>query len=434
MRQLGSRHPGQSWVDELAYGRANDDSWDLMMALADRLHDDAYELAPYLTELRHTLHQSPEIGLQLPITQQTVLAELDGLGLEVSTGTALTSVTAVLRGVPGGPTVLLRGDMDALPVSEATGVEFASKIDGAMHACGHDLHTAMLVGAARLLSAHRDELAGDVVFMFQPGEEGWDGAGAMLAEDVLLASGRRVDSAYGMHVMSGVCPRGVFTTRPGTLMAASDRLHVTVHGAGGHGSTPHLTKDPISVAAQLVGDLQTLVTRRFDVFDPAVVTVGLFHGGTKRNIIPDEAEFDATVRTFTVEARERMREESVRLCEHVAAGYGLEIDADYSSEYPVTVNDGAHAAFAAEVATELFGDDGYQPLRNPVTGAEDFSRVLAEVPGCYLFLGASPSDDWQNAPSNHSPRASFDDSVLPQGVLLHAELAIRALQRDASAP
>jgi metal-dependent amidase/aminoacylase/carboxypeptidase family protein len=177
MRQLRSRHPGQSWVDELAYGRANDDSWDLMMALADRLHDDAYELAPYLTELRHTLHQSPEIGLQLPITQQTVLAELDGLGLEVSTGTALTSVTAVLRGVPGGPTVLLRGDMDALPVSEATGVEFASKIDGAMHACGHDLHTAMLVGAARLLSAHRDELAGDVVFMFQPGEEGWDGAG-----------------------------------------------------------------------------------------------------------------------------------------------------------------------------------------------------------------------------------------------------------------
>ncbi len=403
------------------------------MALADRLHDDAHELAPYLTELRHTLHQTPEIGLQLPITQQTVLAELDGLGLEISTGRELTSVTAVLRGAPGGPTVLLRGDMDALPVTEATGVEFASKIDGAMHACGHDLHTTMLVGAARLLSAHRDELAGDVVFMFQPGEEGWDGAGAMLAEDVLLASGRRADSAYGMHVISDLLPRGVFTTRPGTLMAASDRLHVTVRGSGGHGSTPHLTRDPVSVAAQLVGDLQTLITRRFDVFDPAVVTVGYFHAGTKRNIIPDDAEFDATVRTFTADARERIREEAVRLCEHVAAGYGLDIDAEYTAEYPLTINDPAHAAFAADVATEVFGPDGYEPKQTPVTGAEDFSRVLAEVPGCYLFLGACTTDDWHSAPSNHSPRASFDDSVLPKGVLLHAELAIRALRRDAAA-
>jgi amidohydrolase len=401
------------------------------MALADRLRNDAYELAPDITELRHTLHGSPEIGLDLPLTQQTVLAELDGLDLEISTGTALSSVTAVLRGKPGGPTVLLRGDMDALPVTEATGLEFASKIHGAMHACGHDLHTAMLVGAARLLTAHRDELSGDVVFMFQPGEEGWDGAGAMLAEGVLDASGRRADSAYGMHVMSGVVPRGVFTTRPGTLMAASDRLHVTVHGSGGHGSTPHLTRDPISVAAQLVGDLQTLVTRRFDVFDPAVLTVGTFHGGTKRNIIPDEAEFDATIRTFSVDARDRMREEAVRLCEHVAAGYGLDIDASYEAEYPVTVNNAEHAAFAADVATEVFGAEGYQPKETPLTGAEDFSRVLAEVPGCYLFLGACTTDGWKDAPSNHSARASFDDSVLPQGVLLHAELAIRALRRDA---
>ena len=402
------------------------------MALADRLHDDAHEMTPQLTSLRHLLHRSPEIGLQLPITQRAVLGELDGLGLEISTGKALSSVTAVLRGAPGGPTVLLRGDMDALPVTEATGLDFASEIDGAMHACGHDLHTAMLVGAARLLSAHRDELAGDVVFMFQPGEEGWDGAGAMLAEDVLLASGRRADSAYGMHVLSGVLPRGMFATRPGTLMAASDRLHVTVRGAGGHGSTPHLARDPISVAAQLVGDLQTLVTRRFDVFDPAVVTVGVFNGGTRRNIIPDFAEFEATVRTFSEQARDRMREEAVRLCEHVGAAYGLEVDAEYRTEYPVTVNDAAHAAFATEVATEVFGEDGYQPMASPLTGAEDFSRVLAEVPGCYLFLGACPTDDWTSAPSNHSPRAVFDDSVLPPGVLLHAELAIRALRRDAA--
>jgi amidohydrolase len=182
-----------------------------------------------------------------------------------------------------------------------------------------------------------------------------------------------------------------------------------------------------------VGDLQTLVTRRFDVFDPAVVTIGLFQGGTAANVIPDDASFEATVRTFSESAHERMRDEAVRLCEHVAAGYGLEIDVEYKYEYPVTVNNAEHARWAAEVATEVFGEDGYQPMESPLTGAEDFSRVLAEVPGCYLFLGACTGDDWQGAPSNHSPRASFDDSVLPQGVLLHAELAIRALRRDAAA-
>jgi amidohydrolase len=402
------------------------------MPLADRLRDDAQELTADLTELRHRLHRHPEIGLDLPVTQRTVLEALDGLPLEISTGQALSSVTAVLRGKPGGPTVLLRGDMDALPVTEATGVDFTSTVPGAMHACGHDLHTAMLVGAARLLSAHRDALEGDVVFMFQPGEEGWDGAGAMIAEGVLDASGRRADSAYGIHVSSGMCPRGRFTTRPGTLMAASDRLNVVIRGAGGHGSEPHTAKDPVSVAAQLVGDLQTMVTRRFDVFDPAVVTVGYFHAGTKRNIIPDDAEFDATVRTFSPEARELMRTEAVRLCEHVAAGYGLKADAVYSAEYPVTVNDGEHASFAAQVALEVFGADGYEPMATPLTGAEDFSRVLAQVPGCYLFLGACPTDDWAGAPSNHSPRAAFDDSVLPRGALLHSEVAVRALRRDAA--
>ncbi len=403
------------------------------MALADRLRDDAHALAGELTELRHVLHRSPEIGLDLPRTQHAVLDALHGLDLEVSTGASVSSVTAVLRGEPGGPTVLLRGDMDALPITEATGVDYASEIDGAMHACGHDLHTAMLVGAARVLTAHRDELAGDVVFMFQPGEEGWDGAGAMLREGVLDASGRRADSAYGMHVMSSILPRSSFTTRPGILMAASDGLHVTVRGAGGHGSTPHLAKDPVTVAAQIVGDLQTLVTRRFDVFDPVVITVGMFHAGTKRNIIADIAEFDATIRTFSEEARDRMRTEAVRLCEQVAAAYGLEADAVYSDEYPTTVNDAAHAAFATEVVQEVFGAERFAPMKAPLTGAEDFSRVLAAVPGCFLFLGASPSDDPQHAETNHSPRATFDDCVLPEGVHLHTELAVRALQRDAAA-
>jgi len=269
------------------------------MPLSDSLESDARELTADLVKLRRALHRQPEIGLILPRTQETLLAELDGLGLEVSTGTNLSSITAVLRGNGDSTTaVLLRADMDALPVQEATGVEFSSQVDGAMHACGHDLHMAMLVGAARLLSVNRDSLAGDVVFMLQPGEEGWDGAGKMIEEGILDAAGPRVGSAYGMHVMSGKYPTGMFTTRPGTLMAASGWLRVVVRGAGGHGSTPHLGRDPITAAAEMVTSLQTMVTRRFDPFDPVVVTVGRISAGTRRNIIPDNAEFDATVRTF----------------------------------------------------------------------------------------------------------------------------------------
>jgi amidohydrolase len=402
------------------------------MPSTQALRDDARDIFDELVQLRHRLHELPEVGLQLPRTQELVLQGLDSLGLEITTGTSLTSVTAVLRGGRAGPAVLLRGDMDALPLQEDNDLDYRSQVDGAMHACGHDLHTAMLVGAARLLSAHRADLAGDVVFMFQPGEEGWDGAGHMLREGVLEASGQRVCSAYGMHVLSANEPLGRFTSRPGTLMAASDELRVVVKGAGGHGSSPHTALDPISVAAQLVGDLQTLVTRRFNVFDPVVVTIGSFHAGTKRNIIPDEARFDATVRSFSPEARERIRRESVHLCQSVAAAYGLQVDAQFLEEYPVTVNDADHTAFATGVAAELFGDDRYAPMIAPQTGAEDFSRVLAEVPGCYLFLGACPSPDPATAPYNHSPRARFSDDVLSDGALLHAELAVRALERDAA--
>ena len=402
------------------------------MHLDDTLRSDAAALQPDLADLRHWLHRVPEVGLQLPRTQEIVLEAIDGLGLEVTQGRALTSVTAVLRGGRPGPAVLLRGDMDGLPVQEETGLDFASEISGAMHACGHDLHTAMLVGAARLLAAHRESLAGDVVLMFQPGEEGFDGAGRMLDEGVLDAAGSRVRSAYGMHVMSSNVPHGAFTTRPGTLMAASDGLHVTVRGEGGHGSTPFRAKDPVAVAAEMVTALQTLVTRRFDIFDPVVVTVGSFHAGTKRNIIPDTARFEATVRTFSVAARDRIREESVRLCRDLAAAHGLEVDAEYLDEYPPTVNDAEHTSFAQGVVADVFGDDRVTPMPNPDPGAEDFSRVLAEVPGCYLFLGAVTGADLAGAPSNHSPRATFDDAVLSDGVLLHAQLAVRALERDAA--
>ena len=394
------------------------------------IHDGAVALQPELVELRHRLHQRPELGLHLPETQAMVLEELDGLGLEITLGKTSTSVTAVLRGAKRGKAVLLRGDMDALPIHEETGLEFSSTIDGAMHACGHDLHTAMLVGAAKLLSAHRDQLEGDVVFMFQPGEEGQDGAGHMIAEGVLDAAGVRVSSAYGIHVTSGFLPRNVFATKPGTMMASADELHVTVRGVGGHGSAPHFAKDPIVVAAQMVGDLQTLVTRKFDIFDPVVVTVGYFHAGTKANIIPSEAKFEVTIRAFSLIAREKILREAKLLCEKIGEAYSLEVDAVVMGQYPVTVNNPEHAQYVADSAIELFGAESYTPMEFPIAGAEDFSRVLLEVPGSYMFLGACTSDDYATAPSNHSALATFDDSVLCKGVEMHAELAIRALARE----
>ncbi|GLY42327.1 amidohydrolase [Amycolatopsis sp. NBRC 101858] len=390
------------------------------------LRSDAAALLDDLVALRRDLHRIPEIGLHLPRTQERVLAALDGLPLEVSLGKNLSSITGVLRGGKPGGTVLLRGDMDALPVTEASGEEFSSTLDGAMHACGHDLHTAGLVGAARLLAARREELPGDVVFMFQPGEEGWDGAGRMIEEGVLTASGKHVDAAYGLHVSAASYAKGQFVARPGTLMAASGALEVRVRGAGGHGSSPHDARDPIPAACEMVTALQTMVTRTFDVFDPVVVTVGSFHAGTRRNIIPDDAVFEATLRSFSPEVAARVGERAVQVCQGIAQAHGLDIDVAYEPEYPATVNDAAAYDFVAATIRDVFGEERFTEMADPITGSEDFSRVLERVPGAYLFLGACPTDP-DTAADNHSPRARFDDSVLGDGAALLAELAVRRL-------
>jgi hippurate hydrolase len=393
------------------------------------VHDDAVEIAPELRDLRRAIHREPELGNDLPRTQEKVLAALDGLPLEnVSLGRQLTSVTAVLRGGRPGPTVLLRGDMDALPVTELTGVPYSSQVDGAMHACGHDLHTAMLVGAARLLSARQAELPGSVVFMFQPGEEGMAGARLMIEEGVLEASGERAVAAYGLHVSSSEMRAGVFAGRPGAQLAAADQLEVTVRGRGGHASRPSLAADPIPVACEIVTALQTLVTRRFDVFDPVVITVGSFHAGTADNIIPAAAELKATIRTFSPAARARVRDAAVLLARQIAASHGLTADAEFIDGYPVTMNDPGELEFAGRTITESLGDGRFVLAPNPVTGAEDFSFVLEEVPGAFVFLGACPADaDPAEAAYNHSPEAVFDDSVLAEGATLLTELALRRL-------
>ncbi|MFE5601997.1 M20 family metallopeptidase [Streptomyces coelicoflavus] len=391
-------------------------------AHADGLHDE-------LVRLRHALHREPETGLDLPRTRAKVLAALDGLPLEISTGKRLGSVTAVLRGGRPGPAVLLRGDMDALPVREESGVPYASEVPGVMHACGHDVHTAALVGAARLLTARRDELAGDVVFMFQPGEEGFGGARLMVEEGVLDAAGTRVVAAYGLHVFSTVLPLGVVATRPGPLLAASDAVTVTVTGRGGHGSSPHAAADPVQAVCEMVTALQTMVTRTVDVFDPAVLTVGSLHAGTAHNVIPETARFEATVRSFSAATQRAVREGVHRTVQGVAAAHGVQAEVDYQDLYPPTVNDADEAAFALRTARDLFGAGRTVEAPQPIAGSEDFSFVLQEVPGAFLGLGACPPDrDPSTAPMNHSPQAVYDDAVLTDAAALLARLAADRLE------
>ncbi len=395
--------------------------------LAD-LRADARAQLPDVAALRHALHRVPETGLHLPRTQALVLEALEPLGLEITTGTGLSSVVAVLRGGRTGPAVLLRGDMDALPVTEDTGEPFSSEHPGTMHACGHDLHVAGLVGAARLLAARRDRLAGSVVLMFQPGEEGDHGARLMIEEGVLDAAGDRVVAAYGLHVLSALLPTGLLTSRPGTMLAAADTVHITVHGRGGHGSMPHLAQDPVPVAAEIVLALQAMVTRQFDVFDPVVVTVGRIDAGTTDNVIPATARIEATVRSFSEAVHGVVPERLARVAEGVAAAHGLTATVDYRRGYPVTTNDPEEVDRAARLVGGMFGERAWWPSPQPLAGAEDFSYVLQEVPGVYVGVGATLADrDPRTAPYNHSAQARFEDGALAVGPALLAALALDRL-------
>ncbi|MDO5739007.1 MAG: M20 family metallopeptidase [Ornithinimicrobium sp.] len=379
-----------------------------------------------LVELRRALHQIPEVGLDLPQTQQLVLNALEGLPLEITTGTATTSIVAVLRGGRPGPTVLLRGDMDALPVREATDLPYASA-NGAMHACGHDLHVAGLVGAARLLSARREELAGNVLFMFQPGEEGYGGAKVMLEEGLLEASGDLPIAAYGIHVSPG--EHGVFWQRSGPALAGSNTLHITVTGKGGHGSQPHTAIDPVAALVAIAADLQTMVTRRFSVFDPVVLTITQLSGGEAINVIPDTAALGATVRTLSAQSVETMRQETARLAEGIAAAHGCTAAVDFQVQYPVTINDPDESAWVLEELRGVFGTERVEDRPDPLMGSEDFSYVLQEVPGTFFFLQCTPPElDPTTVSWNHSAEVLFDDAVLADQAAALAHLAIARLE------
>jgi len=379
-------------------------------------------------ELRRRLHRQPEVGLQLPRTQALLLEALADLPIEVTTGTSTTSVVGVLRGARPGSTYLLRGDMDALPVQEDTGLPFASEVPGVMHACGHDTHVAMLVGAARLLSERRDQLAGQVVFMFQPGEEGLHGARHMLDEGLLdVVPEAPVSGAFALHI-STAFPTGTVNVRPGAMMASADQFRVIVHGRGGHASTPHMTADPVPVAAEIVLALQAMVTRRVDVFDPAVVTVGHLAAGTKDNIIPETAVMNGTIRTLSAERRADVVASVQRVAEHVAAAHDLRAEFVRVEGYPVTVNDAEVAAQVTATAAALLGEQASSVMTWPLMGSEDFSYVLERVPGAMAFLGARlPELDAATAPANHSNLVVFDESSFPAGVALYAQMALQAL-------
>jgi amidohydrolase len=396
------------------------------MSYAD-LAKEANQYSNVLREIRRELHQIPEFGLQLPKTLARVLESIHGLG-EITLSKTITSAVLHIKGGQPGPTVLLRADMDALAVVEDTGLEFAST-NGFMHACGHDLHMAIGIGAAHLIATHKDELKGDVIIWFQPGEEGHGGADVMLEENMHMISGQMPIAAYGIHVFS-TYPKGMFGSKAGALMAAAGGMTVTFKGAGGHGSMPWLSKDPISPMTEAISALQVMVNKRFSAFDPVVINVGWVKAGDDHteNVIPETASFGATIRTFSVENTEKVKRYSTELLEAIAAAHGVEVEINFLPSTKVLMNDAASIDRVEHVIEQAFGPGRYWTMPDPIAGGEDFASVVDLMPGAFVFMGACPDGiDPSTASTNHSNKALFDDSVLADGAALLASLAFDTL-------
>lgn len=387
---------------------------------------DAQGLLLDAVKLRRHLHRHPELGLTLPTTRQSVMESLDDLNLDIQQHHTTSGIAAVIDGGHDGPTVLLRADMDALPLHEDADIEFRSATEGSMHACGHDLHTAMLAGAARLLHARRGDIHGRVLLMFQPGEEGHHGARYMLDEGLLDNVGT-VSRAFALHVSTAV-PTGIVATRAGSIMASSDVLKITVKGRGGHASSPHYALDPIPVACEIVQALQMMITRRIDVFDPSVVTVSQITAGTTDNVIPPTAILIGTIRAVSERTRTQVHDGIRRVSEGIAAAHECEVEVSIVSGFPVTVNDDHVSAEVLTLASGLLGPKQVVQMPNPVMGSEDFSYVLQRVPGAMAFLGATPPgvNPFTAAP-NHSNLVRFDENAMPTGMALYAAYALEQL-------
>ncbi|MCZ6784275.1 MAG: M20 family metallopeptidase [Proteobacteria bacterium] len=385
---------------------------------------EARELLPDAIALRRRIHAHPELGLELPQTRSAVLDSIADLELDVVESRETSGLLATLDSGRPGPHLLLRADMDALPMPEDTGLDFASTEPGRMHACGHDAHTAMLATAARLLHRRRDQLAGRVTFFFQPGEEGHFGAKRVLDEG-LLEGERSPDAVFAIHIDPRL-PVGRVASRPGPLLAAADVWSAELTGRGGHASMPHDTLDPVPVACEIVQALQTLVTRRIDAFDPVVLTVTKIEAGTTNNVIPESARLLGTLRSTSEQSRQRARDGIRRIIDRVSAAHEIEATIHIVDGYPVTVNEAAFTEFTREVTTGLLGEDAFLEMRSPVMGAEDFSYLLQRWPGAMVFLGVRPEGVSQPAPC-HSNRMLLDEEGMAAGIALHAAMALRYL-------
>lgn len=404
---------------------------------AERVVQESRGIQDQLVQWRRHLHENPEVGTETPETAAYVAAALRDIGLAVREGVGGHGVVAVLQGgglgvsrVPGGSggparTFAVRADMDALSIQEETGLAFASKRPGKMHACGHDGHTAMALGAAKVLSLAKEHLAGNVKFIFQPAEEGPGGAKPMIEDGVL--DDPKVNAIIGLHM--GVLwdvPSGSVGVMPGPMMAAMDRFEMVVKGQGGHGAMPHQAIDAVCAASQLVTALQTIVSRRVNPLAPAVVTVGKFHAGTAFNIIAATAALEGTVRCLDEGLRKRMPEYIREIAEGVCRGMGAECELSYFWGYPVLENDCAFTEFFAGVARDVLGADRVARLPEPTMGGEDMAYYLREVPGTFFFLGSRPSSGPVHP--HHNSKFDIDEGTLWTGAALLAETARRWLE------
>lgn len=388
----------------------------------------ARDLLPGIVDDRRRIHRHPELGLELPETQRLVVDRLVGLGLEPRLGRGLSSVIALIGADRPGRTIVLRADMDGLPMPEDSGVDFTSEVPGAMHACGHDTHVAMLLGAARLLTeaaaADPAVLPGPVLLMFQPGEEGFAGARSMLEEGLLDGLDAATTRGLAVHISTRY-PSGELHSRPGPMQASADNFFITVHGRGGHASTPHLAADPIPVAAEMILAMQSAVTRSVDVFDPAVLTVAHVAAGTTHNVIPDRAHLEGTFRCVSVARRAAMPELIRRVAEGVAAAHGLGVHVRFQEIYPVTMNDPDIFERVRTIAIDLVGESDVHTMAAPIMPAEDWSFVLQQIPGVMVDLGARPRDrELEGYPQNHSSTVVFDEGAMAVGAALYAKAAL----------
>lgn len=370
--------------------------------------------------LRRDLHMHPELGFEEHRTAGIVADRLRALGFDVHTGIAGTGVVGVLKGSKPGRTIMLRADMDALPILEETAHAYRSTHAGKMHACGHDGHVAILLGAAQLIADGKDRLAGTVCLLFQPAEEGHGGARVMVEEGVLERFG--IERAYGLH-LSSKYPTGTLGFREGPFYASSDSIEIEVLGKGGHGSAPHDTIDPIYTAANFITSVQQIVSRHVDPLEPAVVTIGSIHGGTIHNVIPRNVRLLGTVRAFSDDVRNEMPERIERVLKSCCDAMGASYEFDYLWRYPVTVNDADQTRYARALAESTFGPERVITA-DKLMGAEDFSFFAQRVPACFYTLGAQGGES--TAVPHHSSTFDIDERALPSGVAMMAALAFDA--------